>query len=257
MPGGYPAFQEIFNGNSNGVVTATSLGTGVVSGIANTKGAYSQLVASTASDTSWMTVCIYSGGTSAFTTAIDIAVGAAGSEKVIAANLIDPTISVGASIVYSFPMQIPAGTRIAARSQGDTATQTTDVHIVLHDGSFTQMEGIAGVDSIGFLTASSKGTTIDPGGTANTKGAYSQLSASTAVDYMGLMIAIDPLGASPATAGTVLLDIAIGAAASEKIIIPDLFFFHGLTVITPRVFGPFFVPISAGTRIAARARRSR
>jgi hypothetical protein len=51
-----------------------------------------------------------------------------------------------------------------------------------------------------------------------------------------------------------LMDFAIGAAASEQIVIPDLYLGASVnvTVMGPKVFGPFDIPIPSGSRLAAR-----
>jgi len=258
MPGASPLGQEICNGTSVGANGATSLGTSVSpSATANTKGSYAQLAASTGIDACLMIVEVApTSGLGAYS--IDIAIGGAGSEVVIAPNLVvQNAFSLTIPHVFVVPVQIPAGTRIAARCQSATASDSAiAVTAQLFAGSFSQMEGAAGVEAIGFVSASTQGTTIDAGGTANTKGAYVQLTASAARDYVGFFFVVDNLNAnSSLSSNAQLLDIAIGGAGSEVVIEPNYQIRRnnsGIAVLPP-VSPIFAAPIPAGSRIAARS----
>jgi hypothetical protein len=253
MAGGFPLGLELCNGQAI-VVTGTSTGTVVTaSGSINTKGAFTQLIAATAFDTCWMGVFINdTSGTG--TVMVDIAIGAAAAEKVIVQNL----TGCGAFIVqvpsfFHFPIMIPAGTRISARSQSAHASEAGTVSVYLWDGAFTQMEGGAGVDSIGALTASSHGTTITANASANTKGSYVSLGV-TARDYIGLSVGMDQ-GVSTANSTHFLFDIAIGAGGAQSDIIPNIAgTWDGITsdALFPTSWGPFFIPIPSGTNLWAR-----
>lgn len=272
MPGGFPLGLDVCNGQDAGGVTGTSQGTIVnPSASANTKGSWVQLIASTAADAVWMMVqwSFYQDvGSSA---ALDIGVGGSGSEQVLVSNLISSNSAINGfdqnQQVYSFPCQIPAGTRIAARTQVSAASDTGGnnlVNVTLYDGAFTQMEGCAGVDALGFSTGTTLGTQVDPGGTANTKGAYSQIIASTARDYMGLLLGFDTQNDSTSAFAQFLVDVAIGGSGSEKIIMPNLQLLRttksSTSVACEYILPPSqpFIPIAipAGTRIAARAQCS-
>ncbi len=252
MSGGFPLGPDLCNGQSVGANTAASAGTGIPYTTANTKGAFVQLIASTTADAVWMLVNPVWGG-AGFSNVFDIAVGAAGSEVVIAPNLI---VAFSVSTGYLFPVCIPAGTRISARAQGNTGNRTPLVSVVLFDGALTQMEGAAGVDSIGFQLASSQGTAITASGTANTKGSYSQLIASTARDYMGFIVAVD-WNQTNFVSCNFLFDVAIGGAGAEQVIAPNIYFLNVNSNI-PQMgpFGPLWINIPAGTRIAARSQAS-
>src|ERR1035437_9061828 len=104
MAGGFPLGLDLCNGTSAGISSSTSVGTTVTNGTANTKGSYSPLVASTASDACWLTVVLngVSPNTS-YCNSIDVAIGAGGSEKIIASDLIVQNESKGIVASYSFP----------------------------------------------------------------------------------------------------------------------------------------------------------
>ncbi len=260
MPGGFPLGLEICNGISVGSTLTTTLPTLTNTTVINTKGAYTQLVGSTASDACFIIVDIFGWAATATSGSVDIAVGAAGSEQVIIADLVISNSFLSQASHYCFPVNIPAGTRLSARSQvNQTATNGIYVSVVLFDGAFTNNEGYAGVDGIGFVSGTSAGTSIDPGATANTKSAYVQLTASTARDYMGFAINTDIAGDTVSSVFPAwYLDISIGAAASEKDIVPNLYIL-GISAGASNVCaqdGPTAVipiPIPSGTRISARA----
>jgi hypothetical protein len=102
------------------------------------------------------------------------------------------------------------------------------------------------------VPSTSPGTTLT-GGTANTKGSYAQLVSSLDFDAQ-LLIVNFATGATAATDTSALVDVAIGAAASESILIPDLL--AGWAPPTadagsPRHYiFPLYVP--SGSRISAR-----
>lgn len=258
MPGGFPLGPDLCRGTSVGV-TGTFLGTQITaSGSTNTKGAYTQLTASSAFDVCWCCVgiLINAGATSTGVQAgVDISVGAGGSEKVVVPNL---CVSVGPAsfneeyCLYSFPLSIPSGTRIAARSQSNVASQTVNVMLQLFDGGFTNMEGAANVDSIGFSTATSFGTPITCG-TSGSKGSYAQLIASTSVDYMGLLLHIDTQNTATVNSDPYSVDIAIGGSGSEVVIIPDYVTNPPAAALLSNSASHFYpIAIPAGTRLAAR-----
>ncbi len=257
MPGGFPLGLEICNVS---VIATTTVS---ANASANTVGSWVQLTASSAIDCVF--IYVRAGGFSNIgpNGAVDIGVGGAGSEVVVLQQLITAFHDTNGvtNSVYLLPTAIPKGSRISARSQVNHASDGLFIDVVLYDGAFTEVEGYAGVDSIGFVAATTLGTSVDPGAVASTKGAYSQLVASTARDYAGLYVAFDCLGQTAGTltntdAGQVW--IAVGAAGSENDIISGLNFlkFYYATSalgIQPPVLGPFMVPIPSGTRIAAAA----
>lgn len=245
----YDTVGEVTSGATNG--------TSVSGTVNNTKGVWAELIASTARVATGMQIDIHVGGNGEFL--IDIGIGAAGSEQVIIPNLhaSRPTGGSRNGRNYVFPCGlIPAGTRISARCQASDTPNSSQVLVHLLSGGFP-LSGLIGavIDDIGTNTADSGGTQVDPGATANTKGAYSQLVATSTRRYRGLMVFTGSQGNLAMADARWLVDIAIGAASSEKIIIPDILFVSGsLTdIITPGAAGPFLVDIPSGTRLAARA----
>lgn len=250
MPGSFPIAQEMCNGTSVG--TSASSGTALTGGANNTKGAYTQLVASSALDTRMIAVSIQESANTTTHAYVDIAVGAAASEKVIISNLFVEGSTNGTNgTCYLFPVNVPAGTRFSARAQnGSAATDGPNVNLTLFDGNF-DVEGFAGIDDLGTVTATTQSSLLTASATINTKGAYTQLVASTARDYAGFYLR--PTFPSSGTGVQHnLFDVAIGAAGSEQVVVPNIQCGSTSKPATPQFLGPFWVPIPAGTRVAAR-----
>jgi hypothetical protein len=98
----------------------------------------------------------------------------------------------------------------------------------------------------GALTASSTGTTVTASATANTKGSWAQLIASTTFATSWMVVCCG--GNSGATSG--LLDIGVGAAAAEYVVVPDLLFYPSLAGFGNWLGLP--CTIGSGVRLSAR-----
>lgn len=221
----------------------------------NTKGAYVQIVASTPFAANRIRLGLSGVAASSQTWLCDIAFGAPGSEVVVLPDLTSDaftsTSSINNAAWHDFPLLVPAGTRISVRCQCNAASRTLGIYLVLMATGDTP--GISSFTTYGALTASSKGTNIDPGAVANTKGAYTQITASTTGVIQWLSFHVGH-SASDASAYGWAFDIATGAAGSEVVLIPDLRVQcpTGSGALVPRSYA-FLTYIPAGTRIAVRA----
>lgn len=235
------------------------------SGTAHVKGAWSQLVASTAGESHLMKLFVVSTQTSTANSAtlMDIGIGGAGSEKVIVPNLgvgfallALTSGSAQAGAEYTIPVQIPSGTRVAARLQAlRTAPQTASVAMDLMGGQPPGgFPSGAAVDTYGADTATSNGVVLTGAAVAPTKGAWSEIVASTPNAIKGLMIS--PQGNTGILASvSSVIDIGVGAAGSEIVVVPDIVVVCGTAeflVVMDRGMFPLDIPIPAGSRIAAR-----
>lgn len=101
-------------------------------------------------------------------------------------------------------------------------------------------------ETLGADTATSRGTSVTSGG-AHTKGSWTQLDASTAEDTNLLVVAIRMASSG---AHSVLVDIGVGAAAAETVVIPNL---H--VAGSGQDVNYFAIPVAipAGSRISARS----
>jgi hypothetical protein len=248
MSGGFPTGWDVCAGTDYGAQTASSVGTLLTaSASTNVKGAWTQLGAAASYDISLLHVNMQ-GATSARTGLIDIGIGAGGSQQVLFANMSFRPILTNGTCDFVLPADIPAGTAIWARIQSATASEAShSIKINGYSGGFTHQAGAGGGEAQGISTATSIGTLVTASATANVKGSYAALTASTAHDYSGVVLCIDPLAA-----GTVnyLVDFAIGASGSEMVIAPNM----SVSVISSRLFLPIAIP--AGTRVAARCQSS-
>lgn len=224
------------------------------SGSANTKGTYAELVASTAHRANGFWLIVRSGGNSG-DFLLDVAIGSGGSEQVIVANvLFTRQARRWAYPPLYVPLAIPAGTRIAFRVQCTTASSTLGAEVVLVAGGTMNAGGAQLATTYGANTGDSGGVSIDPGGTINTKGAYSEITSATTAPIHWLILAIGNQNNAVASTASWLIDIAIGAAAAEQVVIGNLEVVCDSNEDMP-LPALFAVPVSipAGTRLAVRS----
>ena len=161
----------------------------------------------------------------------------------------------GTYTVYEVP---PAGSTIAARSQSTVTSDTVLVGLTVYGGTPTEnpypQNGL--VVAYGVTTASSSGTT-PANATADNEGAWVELTSATTHPHGGLTVGMQGADGTQATA-VFLIDIGIGAAASEVAIIEHIFMrtttSESITIAThPRAYRR---PIPEGSRLAVRAQGS-
>jgi hypothetical protein len=116
-------------GNSGADVGATV----TAAASTNTKGSWTQLIASTTKKVVGLVVSISAGGSTVCSYMLDIGTGASGSEAVLIPNLFTRYGSAYGWKSHSIfiPVQIPAATRIAARVQSSSASAYVNVGVSL------------------------------------------------------------------------------------------------------------------------------
>lgn len=247
--------------------TGTSLSgvTATAHASTHTKGDWVELIASTAFAAETVQIIIFetiatnAGNTSML---LDIGTGAAASETVLIPNVIVGhsmgTTGLGQAInqqTFIFQgLAVPSGTRISARVQGATTLDTCKVGVALRQSGGPLSAGTT-VTTFGADTATSNGTVPATISTNNTKlTTYTTITASTSVDIRSFVVSVGSAGSGIFTAADGLIDIAIGAASSETIIVPDIpyggngneqFVYKGCEL-------PFIRSIPAGTRLSVR-----
>lgn len=107
-------------------------------------------------------------------------------------------------------------------------------------------------------STSSEGTTVTASGSTHTKGSYAQLIASTGANAIGITVVLHNVGVA-STNARALVDIAVGGAGSEQIIIPNLLAgnagaWNGASNGGNCYHFPIFIP--AGVRLSARCQAS-
>lgn len=191
-------------------------------------------------------------------TLLDVGVGAGGSEVVIVPNLEvghqQVTVNGEALSSWFLPVTVPAGSRVALRTQSTRTTQSLSYYVVPLNNMFYRNPPASLVD-ICANTSTSLGVQLTKPGSANTKGAWTQLTSSCPQPLSAVVISMQGGATSNWNSGTfILVDIGIGAAGSESAVISN---FPAVMGSNPESVG-FFAPttqavsIPAGVRIAAR-----
>jgi hypothetical protein len=240
-------YDNVCGGYDVGSLASLSAGFEILpSGTVNTKGSWTQIVASTPYD--FEMLVLGAQGPASFSWALDIGIGAPGSEIVIVPNFLIGMGGVDGGYRVTFPLHIPAGSAISVRCQSTNNTGKT-LEMTL-EGYAGNHHGYAGIDAIGFNSASTTGTTVDTAaGVRFTWGSYTQIISSTAQDYQGILLTAE--SASQGANQSWLYSLAIGAAASEIDIIPNVWMnLDRSASLSFHPFIPIFIP--AGTRLSIR-----
>ena len=226
-------------------IGASSNGITVAAGSANVKGSWVELKASTSFNYEMFTLVTRQSTSSVFL--IDVAVGSAGNEEIIAADLPmgfsnSTTRHMGK---LELQLHVPAGSRLSVRVQCSTSSNSLIFSGCGISQGFGNSAGLSKIVSYGAESANSGGTAV-VAGSSGVKGSYSELTASTNEDIKSLIISVGLQGANTG----IFADVAIGGSGSEEIIIPDLWFYVS-TGIMPNCYNiPMSIP--AGSRIAIR-----
>lgn len=239
-----------------GTQTSDSSGNNIQpSGTAHVKGAWEQLSQSTPFDAAgllWAPSLVQTGARYS----VDLGVGASGSEKILIPDLFAHVnnFSRGMPMRTFLPISIPAGSRLAARSQSSAGGNSIDANLILVSAAHLLAPFPASrIETYGFVAGSTAGTGVDPGGTVHTKGSWSELAAGTTYPCQLTMLAVY-FPTTPTSESRWYLDLGIGAAGSERVVVPDLFIGTATSnAMRSQFIGPFPLTLPAGTRIAARA----
>ncbi len=227
---------------------------------ANTKATtWTELIASTTYGSNWLLVTLVGISSTNGSYAVDIGLGASTAEVVLIPDIY--YLWAGSNrpmaLVYSFPLRIPAGTRISARCQSNTGSSTIGVSIIAISAPITAPPGLDRVEACGVTTSSATNSTVlnDPGATPNTDGTWTQIIASTAFSYKWMCVEINNrTDLITAADNNDLVDIGIGDAGSEQLLISDLWT-HGNT-LTDAKYVTYCFPcaVASGQRLSARHR---
>ncbi len=242
-----------FAGADTSDSTLTTLTAGA--GVGTKASTYTELIASTARESYRLTVQC-SGETTKETFHIFIAVGSSSSEV----DILDFVFTGGGypdcPISFDLPLTIASGVRVSACCASAVASGQCQVAVTLSDedgyGTSTENEvtDLAGA-GVGFI-----GQDVDPGGSANTKGSWSELIAATSHDYDLILIFIGMSDNTSLTNGNWLVDIGTGAAASESVLIENIGHSANATEYGLDTVYPVYTTVASGTRLSARAQCS-
>lgn len=242
-----------------GADTASSRGTTITpSATAHTKGSWTQLVASSTANARGILVVLSGISTSSTEDyLVDIGTGAAASETAVISNLPHAGPTARVLSAYYIPLPISNGTRISARCQcGATSGGGIAVMAYLLPLQTVDLQDVTNVTTYGAVTGTTRGTSIDPGGTANTKGTWTEISASTSRDIDWIIPMADNLGDTNQSVAEWLVDLGTGASSSEVAFLSNVQFQStGVTDLkVPQSYPAIPIPrITSGTRLSARA----
>lgn len=241
-----------------GADTANSRGTSITpSASAHTKGSWTQLVASSGVAARGILVLISGGAASSVEDyLVDIGTGGAGSETVVVANLPEAGPTNRLLKPYFCPVAIPAGTRISARCQcGAASAGAIFVMAYVLPAPSVGLDDCTTLTTYGADPSTTRGLSIDPGGSANTKGSWVELSASTSDPIDWILPCIENLGDTVQSICEWLVDLGTGGAGSETVVVANLQFqSNSITNLKIPAYPPIPVDrIAAGTRLAVRA----
>lgn len=225
-----------------------------------TGGAWVEIDASLSDD---IDVIVFSPTTATATSAtntstiMEIGVGAAASEVVVASLIVGGRRGVATNEAQGLdewiPGRIAAGSRVAYRVRSAVLSKTVAGRF--HFYSCDTALGAA--QSYGHDTATSAGVALTAPGSLNTKGAWTEITASTSADISMLGIHIGQTTTTGNANASALIDIGVGSGGAEVVVVPDL----AATISNQEAaalnsMGFCAVSIPAGSRIAARYARN-
>lgn len=235
---------------SLGVVAATSTGTLITaSATANAKGAWVSL-GSPAFDYEWINIGIGASSAAAdYVFDLGIWSGTATASFAIASDLRISALKGAADLFlsYTLPIRIPKGqagvSGISMRCASPTASATLRAIVTGSSSSPLGGPSFSRIRSL-YTPANSRGIAIDPGATANTKGAWTTVGSnlSTLGSIDALIVGIGPNADVTRTgSATGLLDIGLSGTWGQRVEIPNLLWGFTTTSDTPfpSVYGPF------------------
>lgn len=190
-------------------------------------------------------------------TILEIGTGGSGSETVWAQVLVGYG-SIAA--LFTVPGILAAGTRVVARLRSIRLGAThNSIGFAFMSGAGKSVAPGAPV-SMGIDTANSRGVVLTAPGSLNTKGAWTEIEDATPADFGALAVSMQGAGGTAMASSPVLVDVGIGAAGAESVLIGDLclvgtsgeeFTYHRGCM--RRTFG---VDVPAGSRLSARYARA-
>ena len=243
-----------FRGQSIGTIPSTSRPTSIFSSAtAHIKGAWVELIAATAFDADYCHVdTVTANAKGAYL--LDIGIGAAASEVVLIPDFIIDCGDGGTNHQRTtYPLSIPAGSRLSGRLQGSVGNKNHLVAMEVYAQS--ARPALGRVEAVGVISSGDTShTKITPSATAHIKGAWVEMVAASTFDSKEAILFFGR-GNIARSNMSYFVDIAIGAAASEVVIIENIrveSVSSSPDTIYPQYIGHFPFEIPAGTRIAAR-----
>ncbi len=155
---------------------------------------------------------------------------------------------------YYLPLRFKSGIEIQARVAASSGAAIIRATITGFQKGLLGQVG-CGMCSALYTPSTSMGVTIDPGGTANTKGSWTQLIASVPQDINYLILHIGPnADVGRGVNASALLDIGVGSSGNEYVILGDMHlnWNTGQDTPSPQVIQCVPIMVKSGVRLAAR-----
>lgn len=209
--------------DSYGMDTALSRGTTVTSGSAHSVGSWVQLTPAGGLPRDANGIALTLTSDTRTRAMFDIAVGATGSEIVVVEKLYHgggQEIRNGET--FYLPLTLGKGSDVSVRAQSRLSSADFWVTIQAFSDGPEQDLLTRRVDALGTVLASTSGTIVDPGGTANQLGGWVEVVNSTARPYRALMAAFGIGDTTTTPNGKTLVELGIGASPNEVIIVQGI-----------------------------------
>jgi len=247
--------------SNTGSTGALNIGSTVTtSGTASVFGTVVELIASTNFDAYWIEImaCDYALAATACEGMLDILIGTSTEESLIPDLLMghckgpnEAAIPSGLGKMWSFPLYIPAGSRISARACGVRLSTAMRVAVFIFGGHGTPPFRV-GTKVISYGTATRpRGKTVAV--TTPGEGAWTEITASTTEDHFAVVPSLQSATDTTVTQKVIALDIGVGAATEEEMAGQYHYGFgtgEGITGHWPQM--PCFDDIPSGSRLVAR-----
>ena len=231
----------------------------------HTKGSWTEIEASTVAEGNCLVigpdgVAVDGANTSML---LDIGFGAAASEVVVIPDIEVGAVTTAGGTSLIFPIRVPKGTRIAARTQAAITSDGIGLSIAV--GRLTNFTAPARVLTFGTNAANSKGTSLTAPGSLNTKGAWTEITAAVSEPLHAIVYSASLDGQSTTGTCVYAIDIGVGSAGNEQVVASGLpgrtggteafsLFYNNSGFGLPSM--PVACDIPKGARLVARYQRS-
>jgi len=242
-----------------GIGGSTSYGTALARGtVANSKGAWSTLLTAT-HHIRHLSLTISKYVVSGVANPIQFLLDVGHESTVYVPNVLIYMNPQSHARTIELPCFFASGTNIKARMQAGThGFSGPSLYVSGHAYSqgFANLPTYQSAYAYGITTSTTSGTQIDPGGTADTKGSWTQITSSTSARHTSLILCVQ-VNNNAMTACDWRVDVGVGGSGSETAIWSDrvLRASAGEDDISPNYI-PIPMVVPSGTRLAVRAQCS-
>jgi hypothetical protein len=177
--------------------------------------------------------------------------GVAGAQALV--DIVYTTLGAGQEHILAANLGVNSGTgftthSIRARYQRSNASLT--MRCAIKGFANTDVPYRGRIQTLGATTGTSRGTSVDPGGSANAKGSYSQLVAATDAPINWMLLHIGNQSNTARTDAQYVVDVAVGTDVK----VANLQFSMDDTADEPGTpyIGPFPISIPQGSQVQVR-----